>query len=563
MDKIELLNIFDRISKGLEYKGELPFKIKAYAEVQYALEGFTWDEIKTLSKNGKLTEIQGIGKGIASKISEYVDTGKIQYYEDLMKEIPEGIFEFFSIRGLGGKKIKTISEKLGISSVGELEYACRENRLLLLEGFGEKTQDKILKGIEEIKRYRGLHLFSDAQFVADEIVKEIKKIPSTLNVEIAGSIRRKKEVIRDIDLVVAVNDIASFSQSLSKVIDEGLKFNTEFLTFPTKYGISVDVFPVKQKDFYLSLILVTGSEKFVSELHKKGKEKNIELQSEKITLRNENELFEILGIPFIPPELREEYEEILELQNAGFINLIEDQDIRGILHIHSNDSDGSNSIEEIAIFCKNNGFSYTGISDHSKSAYYARGLREDDLLKQFEMIDELNKKLEDFRVLKGIECDILPDGNLDYDGDFLKKFDFVIASVHSKFNMEEDEMTERISRAVRNPATNILGHPTGRLLLGREGYKIDMEKIMDACSKYNVAIELNAHPQRLDIDWRYIRIAKSNGVKIAINPDAHNIYGIGDIKYGIGIARKGLLSKEDVINTYDINKIMEFFRKGK
>ncbi|HPC66525.1 MAG TPA: DNA polymerase/3'-5' exonuclease PolX [Syntrophorhabdaceae bacterium] len=564
MEQKNISQILEEIGTLLEIKGENPFKSKAYYNAARTISGL--DDLDGIIREKGLRKIKGIGDAIASKIEEYISTGRIEYLENLRKEIPPRLIELLQIPNLGPKKIKVLYDTLGITNIGELEYACRENRLITLPSFGEKTQEKILKGIEFLKKHKDEHLLGEIYPQAESIREKFLKIVSPSDMEICGSIRRRKEVVKDIDILVTGKDhesITNFFISLPEIEEVLLKGDTK-TSCRLKSGIEVDLRVVEKTSFPYAVMYFTGSKEHNVRLRGISKAKGFKLNEyglfegeQLIRCISEEEIYNILGLQYIPPELREDYGEVEAATEGRLPELIEMGDIKGIFHIHSEFSDGIDSIERLADRAKKMGMSYIGISDHSKSAYYAGGLKTEDILRQWDMIDRLNRRCQDFHIFKGIESDILPDGSLDYDEDILKGFDFVIASVHSGFNMKQEDMEKRIIRAIENPYTTMLGHLTGRLLLSRDGYPVDVKKIIEACSEKGVVIELNASPYRLDIDWRYLKYARERGVLISINPDAHSADGFYDIFYGVGIARKGWQEKKDILNARDLNGIKD------
>ncbi len=569
MDKKTVIDILNEIGLLLELKGENPFKIRAYYNAARALE--TLDEdIEVLVKNNKLKEVKGIGEAINKKITELINTGRLEYYENLKASIPEGLIEMIKIPGLGPKKIKTLYDKLDIKNIGELEYACLENRLVELPGFGEKTQKKILEGIKFVKRFSNQHLFSEACLEANLLKQYLLKTGLVIRCEIAGSIRRKKEIVKDIDILATTNNPQKLMESFveyDKTRDVIVKGDTK-TSITLESGINADLRVVKDEEYPYALHHFTGSKEHNTAMRHRAKRMGIKMNEyglfkgdTLIECYDEEEIFRKLNLSYIPPEIRENMGEIEAAEKGEIPVLVEQKDIKGVFHVHTNYSDGANTLTEMVYGSKELGYKYIGITDHSKSARYAHGLKEEDIQRQFDEIDRLNEKYSDIKILKGIESDILKDGSLDYEENLLKKFDFVIASVHSYFKMSKEEMTERIIKAVKNKYTTILGHLTGRLLLSRDGYDLDVYRVIDACAEYDKIIEINSNPHRLDIDWRYIKYAKEKGVKLAICPDAHRVKGLQDVKYGIGIARKGWLEAKDVINTYDEDKVYEIFKR--
>ncbi len=555
----------------LELKGENPFKVKAYANAARSVE-ILEEELNSMIREGRLQEIGGVGETLAHQITELAKTRRLQIYEELKAAIPQGHLEMLKIPNLGPKKIKALYDALGIKTVGELEYACLENRLVGLPGFGQKSQQKILQGIQQIKKYQGRYLYGETIGIAGELLKKILSHPKVLRAVLVGSLRRKMEVVRNINLLLSTDDPGEALEAFLKMPEvETVRFKDEGKgLYSLVSGIEVDLRITSEKVFPYALYHFTGSLSHLNAMSERAKrmgldlnEKGLYQESRLIPCKEEEEIFESLGLDFIPPELREDRGEIGAAEAHDLPHLIRDQDMKGAFHVHSFYSDGTSSIRAMAEAAKGTGFSYIGLSDHSKSAGYAGGLSLGKLQQQWREIEKVNEETEGFHIFRGTESDILPDGSLDYEEGVLKEFDFVIASVHSHFNMPLEEMTQRVIKAMRNPCTTILGHPTGRLLLAREPYAIDMIRIIDEAAKSGVAIELNAHPYRLDIDWRLCKYAKEKGVKIAINPDAHEGRGLKDTYFGVGIARKGWLEPEDILNTMDLEEMKNFLERRK
>ncbi len=562
-----IIEILKEIGTLLEIKGENPFKTNAYFNAAKTLS--VTENLDDIIKTKRLKQIKGIGEALSQKIEEYSETGRIAYYEELKKEIPPSLIELTAIPNLGPKKIKILYDELGITNAGELEYACKENRLVTLSGFGEKTQKKILKGIEFIKMHKGEFLYGDIFGISEVIRDRFKTIVKQEFVEICGSIRRKREVVKNVDILVCGEDrerLSSFFVSMPEIEEVTLKGDTK-ISCRLITGIEADLRMVSEAEFPFALLYFTGSKEHNIRLRDISKKKGWNLNEyglfdgdNPIYLHSEEEIYRALNLSYIPPELREDMGEIEAAEEGMLPDLVMLDDIKGVFHIHTEFSDGMDSVEKMAYAAREMGFSYIGVSDHSKSAYYAGGLKVDDIYRQWEIIDELNESNKNFHIFKGIESDILPDGSLDYDEKILEGFDFVIASIHSNFNLKKDDQMKRILKAIENPYTNMLGHPTGRLLLSRDGYDVDMRTIIDAAAEYNVIIELNASPYRLDIDWRHLRYAKEKGVLISINPDAHSAGGLIEVLYGIGIARKGWQEKKDILNTRTILDIKDIFK---
>jgi DNA polymerase (family 10) len=567
--KETVIQLLEEIAILLELTGENPFKSRAYQNAARNLEKIDTD-FKELAEQNRLSEIQGIGEAISKKLTELIKTGKLEYYEKLKASVPPGHLEMLKIPGLGPKKIHALHEQLGIKNVGELEYACLENRLVDLKGFGKKTQDNILAGIAKLKVYKERRLYAEVAAEADVLLNYLKKEKNILSISIAGSLRRGNETIKDIDILAATKNpekLAGHFTSYKQVENVTASGETK-VSVVLRSGINADLRIVTPDEYPYALHHFTGSKEHNTAMRSRAKDMGFKMNEyglfrgeENIKCKNEEELFGALKLQFIEPELRENMGEIQAAEKNELPKLVEEKYVRGIFHVHTNFSDGGESLENMAQAAKEMGLAYIGISDHSRSAAYAGGLKEDDIKKQHELIDKLNEKLKPFHIFKGIESDILPDGSLDYDEKTLARFDFVIAAVHSNFNMPAQEMTARVKNALQNEYTTMLAHPTGRLLLSREPYAVNMEEIIDTAAKSGKVIELNANAHRLDLDWRHCIYAKRKGVKIAINPDAHQITGLQDISFGIKIARKGWLAKGDCLNCMDLEEIKEYLNK--
>jgi DNA polymerase (family 10) len=529
MNTEEIAKALKITAQLMELHEENPFKIKSIANAAYRLDKTDVDlENKSLQD---MEKIEGIGKGIAAKIHELQTTGNLKELQSMMEITPVGVIEMLSIKGIGPKKVRQLWKELDIESVGELLYACNENRLITLKGFGAKTQAEVKKQIEFFLNNVGKFHYATVEQYALELVEIFKKKYSTDLVSLTGAIRRKSEIIEEIEILIATEN---------KIPEEELQ---------NSKNVKVLIYNCSEKDFYKRLFETTGSKEFLIE------EFNLA-----DNLKNEEEIFSSNKMQYIEPELRENASIINLARENKIPKLIEYTDLRGVLHNHSTYSDGLNTLKEMAVYCKELGYEYLGICDHSQSAFYAEGLKPEKVLEQHREIDLLNKELFPFKIFKGIESDILNDGSLDYEEDILKSFDFIVASVHSNLKMDEEKATQRLLKAIENPYTTILGHPTGRLLLSRPGYPINHKKIIDACAANNVIIELNAHPYRLDIDWRWIPYCLEKGVKISINPDAHEKSGYLDMYYGTCAARKGMLTKEMCFNTLSLSEIELYFK---
>ncbi len=573
MTKDKVASILSEIALLLELKGESSFKIRAYENAARALLQLD-EDLAELVKENRLGSIKGIGKALEQKITELITTGQLKYYEELKSQFPPGLFDLLRIPGLGAKKVRALYETLGITSVGELEYACKENRLVGLPGFGQKTQENILKGIDYCRLSSDKHLLHEAGAAAYDIQSRLKECPEVQEVSIAGSLRRQKELIKDIDLLVASDEpdvVMDFFVSLPGVEHITGKGGTK-ASVRMKSGIGVDMRVVSKAQYPYALHHFTGSKEHNAKLRHIAKSLGFKLNEyglwrleddSLVPCSSEAEIFARLGMTYIPPELREDMGEIESALNGSIPNLVKLSDLKGVMHVHTRYSDGSNTIAELVREAKQQGYSYLGISDHSRSAFYAGGLREDEIKRQHEEIDAFNEKDKDFYIFKGIESDILPDGSLDYEDRILDRFDFVIASVHSRFKMDACSMTKRILAALDNPYTTILGHPTGRLLLSRDGYSLDLDAILEKARERGVIIEINANPYRLDLDWRYVKKAMEMGIRLAVCPDAHSLSEISYMIFGVAMARKGWCEKDVIINCLEAEQLKVVLQRRK
>ena len=570
MNNKDVAQILEDIALLLEIQGENPFKARAYSNGARLLSGLDRD-VAELVVSGEIRSLKGIGPALSEKITELVTSGRLEYYERLKAAVPVGLLELLQVPQLGPKKIKMVHEKLGITSLGELEYACLENRLMDLPGFGEKTQETLLKGIAQLKKNRGQFLLGDAVELAEALVDRLRGIPGVDEVSLMGSVRRRREVIRDIDCVISSARQKTVLDAICRWPDLG---NPELpgegkACGKWEGGIPVEIQVVSGTAYPFALLYGTGSSEHREELTRYASSKGFSLTSRglsqsgiELTGRNEAEIYKALGLSWIPPELREGLGEIEAAALGGLPELVDEKDIRGVLHVHSDYSDGTVPIGEMAAAAQKLGYSYLGIADHSETARYAHGLERDRLRQQHEEIDRLNENFQGFVLLKGIELEILADGGLDYDESVWKTFDFIVASVHSRFKMNREEMTNRIVRALENPYVRILGHMTGRLLLAREPYEVDIERVLEAAARNGVSVELNANPHRLDIDWRHLRRSSSLGIPISINPDAHTPQGLKDTSFGVAMARKGWLTRAHVLNALDTEDMRRWLRRA-
>ena len=575
MTKSEIAAVLEEIGTLLELKGENPFKIRAYANAARSIEAWG-GSFSDLQDEEALGKIPGIGKSIADKIKELAATGSLKYLEELRAEFPAAILELFSISGLGAKKIKALYDKLQISSIEQLMKACQSGRVAKLPGFGETTQEKICKAIEERAKHSGYFQFGEIAQEAETLKSDLAGHPDSLQVDVAGSYRRRKEIVHDVDLVVATKKpepIMKFFVAhplVESIIAQGPTKSSVRL----RSGIQCDLRVVSTAEYPFALAYFTGDKEHNIELRSRALKRGWTLNEYRLAplppdpktkkqralkkipkVRDEAELYHALDLDFIPPELRENWGEFEAAERHSLPKLIEKENLRGAFHSHTTASDGHNSIEEMAEAAQALGLEYLGIADHSRSSIQAHGLDKAKLRAQAAAIRKLNKKFDGFRLFAGVECDILRDGSLDFGDDVLSELDFVVASIHSVFNLSEADMTRRIIRAISNPLVTILAHPTGRLLLKREPYVVDLPAVIDAAAETGTWIELNAAPKRLDLDWRWWPRAKEKGVKCVINPDAHRAERLQDLWFGIGIARKGWLTKEDIVNTFPLDKL--------
>jgi len=578
MNKKQVAAILDEMGTLFELKGENPFKCRAFHNASRIVDALT-EDIAALVQSGNLRKVKGIGEHLAEIITDLVTTGKSKEYEQLKSSLPAGLLELVRIQGLGPKRIKVLYEKLNITSVAELKRAAEQHKLATLEGFGKKTEENILKGIEQLAKTSNKHLYAEAKESAETILKAITALKEVQRCDIAGSLRRKKEIIGDIDIVVSAEenhrkkifDTFVSHPEVASVVARGDTKSSVIL----KKGIQCDLRIVEDREYPFALNYFTGSKEHNVEMRSlartfgwslneyaftpiegDGKKKSKALPK----CRDEADIYNALGLSYIPPELRENMGEIEAARKHAIPHLVEERDLRGTFHCHTTYSDGANTLQEMVQAARALGWEYLGIADHSQSAAYAGGLTPERVKKQHAEIDALNETLKGFRIFKGSEVDILADGSLDYPDNILATFDYVVVSIHSKFKMTEAEATKRVIRALKNKYVTILGHPTGRLLLSREGYPINMTEVINAAADYGKSIEINAHPLRLDLDWRLVKYAKEKGVPICINPDAHNTDGLKDVIYGVGIARKGWLESRNVVNTWKMKDVDKFFR---
>jgi len=592
MTKEKIADALEEIATLLELKDENPFKIRAYQNAARSIEAFG-ASFSDLQNQETLEKIPGVGKAIAAKISELATTGGLKFLDELRAEFPSAILELFSIPGLGAKKIKALYEQLKISSIADLQTACESGQVAKLPGFGETTQTKICNAIANRTKHVGSFQFGEIAAEAEHLRSDLAAHPDASQVSVAGSFRRRKEIVRDLDFIVASKSPEAITEFFCAhpLVESLIARGPTKTSVRLKSGIQCDLRVISNVEYPFALNYFTGSKEHnivmrnralhrgwtlneyrlgpaptlekadlpESPAKRRGKT-NVEgalvpRRAKILAINDETELYRALGLDFIPPELRENCGEFEAAENGKLPRLIELENLRGTFHCHTTASDGHNSLEEMVAAAQELGLEYIGIADHSRSSVQAHGLDAARLNVQRAQIRKLQSTLSDIHVFSGIECDVLRDGSLDFDDEILAQLDFVVASVHSTFNLSEVDMTKRVIRAISNPFVTMLAHPTGRLLLKREGYAIDIPAVIEAAAETGTWIELNAAPKRLDLDWRWWPLAKSKGVRCVINPDAHRVSRLQDLWFGIGAARKGWLTKEDVTNCLPLVKI--------
>lgn len=569
MKNHEIATMFERIADVLELKGENRFRINSYRKAARIIGDLT-EDIEETARTEKLKDIPGIGEGMAERIIEYINTGRMSTYDEVMKDVSEETVTLMQIPGLGPKTVAMLNKKLGITGLNDLEKALKEGRLKGLPGIKEKKIENIFKGIELFKTSQQRISIGIAYPLVKGIVEKLKKNSRIKDIQAAGSLRRMKETVGDIDILAAGTEgeeiIKSFvsMQGVTRVLAAG---DTKG-SIRVEEGVQVDMRVVHEDEFGAALQYFTGSKEHNIHLREIAKKKGLKISEygifrgeKKIGGRLEDEIYKALGMDWIPPELRENRGEI-EVAHAGKLpDLVKLSDIKGDLHNHSNWSDGNSTFEEMARHAMKMGYQYLVVSDHSKSLHVAGGLKDEELLEEIEEIDKLNKKFKGFTLLKATEVDIKADGSIDFPDELLEKLDVVVASIHSGFKQEKQKITDRIIAAVRNPYVNIIAHPTGRLISKREGYEVDLDKVIEACAETGTALEVNCHYDRLDLNDIYCKRAKDAGAMVAISTDSHHVDHMWMIELGIGIARRGWLEAKNVINTLPLNKLKAFCKK--
>lgn len=567
LKNLELSRIFEQIARILKIKGENPFKIRAYEKIVLVLENLPID-IETIYRQGGLNDIPGVGEGIAKKIEEFLTTSKLEYYEKLKETIPSGVIELLDISEVGPKTAKLLYEELGVDNIEKLEKAVKGHQIKNLPGMGEKSETNILRGIELYKRRKERVLLGTALPLAEEIAESLRQLKETDKISFAGSLRRKKETIGDIDILVTSQKPEKIMKTFISLpqVREILAEGPTKSSVITKDDIHIDVRVVEPISFGAALQYFTGSKAHNIRLRELAVKRGLKINeygvfdvktNRRIAGEREEEIYQILNLPFIPPELREDRGEIKAAQENKLPELIKYSQIRGDLHLHTKWSDGAHTIRQMAEAAKKRGYKYIAITDHSQSLKFAGGLTEERLREQAEEIQKLNRKLDDFTILTGIEVDIKSNGNLDFSDEILSKLDVVVAAIHSGFKQESKIITERLVGAMQNRFVSIIAHPTGRLIGYRESYQVDINKIMTLAVETGTILEINAYPERLDLNDVHCRMAKDRGVQLAIETDAHSIDGLEFMNLGVDVARRGWLEEKDVINTLPLDKLLK------
>jgi DNA polymerase (family 10) len=571
MDKESVATILEEIGTLLEVQGENRFRTQAYYNGARAIRQLE-EDLAALIDEGRLADVPGIGKALQEKVTLLVRTGSLPFHEELKRKTSAGLLELLRLPGLGPRKVKAIYDELGIDDLEKLKQACEEGRVAALKGFGEKTQKKILEGVEFLGKVGQRIRLDQAEALAQDLIDGLRQCPGIIRMEVCGSLRRRKETINDIDILVSADDpspIMDCFESLPGVaglVGRGDTKCSVVVNIGLGSGrtarINADLRIVRDDQFPFALHYFTGSKDHNVAVRARAQQRGLKLNEYAlagdgriIACRDEADLFRALGMDYVPPELREHTGEIDAASEHRLPALVELDDLQGTFHCHTDWTDGRATLDEMVEAARKRGLRYLGIADHSQNLAMANGLTPERVRQQLKEIDRVNERLKALRVLKGTECDILPDGSLDFNDEVLATFDYVVASVHSRFQMSREEMTARIVRALSNPYVTMLGHATGRLLLSREGYKLDLEAVLQAAARHGKMIEINSDPHRLDIDWVHCKRAKALGIKLVINPDAHSTDGLDLVRYGVDVARRGWLEKKDVFNTETVAQV--------
>jgi DNA polymerase (family 10) len=567
MDKLQVAAILEEIGTLLELQGESPFRCNAYHNGARAIEQLG-EDLATVVSEGRLGEIPGIGTTLREKITTLVTTGKLPYHDELRKKTPPGLLDLLRIQNLGPKRVKILYDLLGIDTLDKLAEACESGRVAKLKGMGEKTQQKILEGIQSLRQMGSRVRIDQALALANQVIDGLRTAPGIIRMELCGSLRRRRETIRDIDILVSSDAPGPIMErfvslpGVSQIIAHGPTKSSILVQGDGRLFMNADLRIVSDEQFPFALHYFTGSKEHNIAVRQRAQHYGLKLNEyelagphKRIPCRDEADIFRALDLEYIPPELRENTGEIDAAAEGELPDLVALDDIQGVFHNHTTYSDGHNSVEEMALAAQALGLKYLGLADHSQSLTVANGLSPERVRQQQAEIDRVNKRLTGFKIFKGSECDILADGKLDYNDETLATFDYVVASVHSHFKQSREEMTARIIKAIRNPHVTMLGHATGRLLMRREGYQVDLEAVLQAAAESGTMIEINAHPERLDLDWIHCKRAKALGVKIVINPDAHSSGELALYRYGVDVARRGWLEKRDLFNTKSLAEV--------
>lgn len=563
MNKDQIIEVLENIGRLLELKGENAFKVRAYVNGARALESMS-EDLAVVVEEGRLGKVDGIGKALEEKITTLCRDGRLDYYHELRAEFPADIFTLFDLRGIGAKKIKVLFDRLGVSSISSLQRACEDGSVAGLEGFGEKSAENFLKAIADRKKSAGVFTMRDVEGVARRLLDDFRSHPEVLLAEIAGSYRRGKETLHDLDLIVASASPEIVSEDFvgHELVESVLAQGATKSSVQLAGGLQCDLRVVSNAEYPFALNYFTGSKEHNVRMRNRALERGWSLNEYRFSeakgrtlkeaipeVREETDIYRALGLEFVPPELREDRGEFEAAEAGTLPKLIEWPNLRGTFHNHTTASDGRSSLEQMANAARELGLEYLGIADHSKASVQANGLNAKRLAEQGKEIDALNAGYgEGFRIFKGVECDILKDGSLDFPDEVLDTLDYVVASIHGSLQLDEATMTKRIIRAISNPRVTMLGHLTGRLLTMRDPYAVNVPAVIDAAAETGTIIELNCNPRRLDMDWRWWPLAKEKGVRCAINPDAHSTQGLQDLVFGVRVARKGWLTRKDVVN---------------
>jgi DNA polymerase (family 10) len=577
MDKDQVAAILAEIGTLLELQGENPFRVNAYHNGARAVQQLG-EDLGEVVRSGRLGEVPGIGDTLREKITTLVTTGRLPFYEELRRKFPPGLLEIMRIQGLGPKKVKALWEQVGVDDLDKLKAACEDGRVAKLRGFGAKTQENILEGIRFLAEMGNRVRIDQASTMAQALAEGLRALPGVIRLEVCGSLRRRRETIKDIDLLVSADDPMPIMEAFVKmpgviqVTGQGSTKSSVVVQRITGSGaritLNADLRVVSDAQFPYALHHFTGSKEHNIRMRARAQSMGLKMneyelagEGGNVPCKDEVDIFRALGLAYIPPEMREDTGEVDAAEKNAVPHLVEVGDIQGLFHNHTVWSDGTNTVEEMARAAKALGLKYLGFGDHSQSLTVANGLTPERVRAQQEEIDGVAKRVKGIKLFKGIECDILEDGSLDYDDEVLARFDYVVASVHSYFNQPREVMTERILKALRNPYVTMLGHATGRLLLRREGYAVDLEAVLTEAAKTGTLIEINADPHRLDLDWVHCKRAKALGVQLVINPDAHSTGGLGNYTFGLDVARRGWLEKGNVFNTRSAAEVAKWLEQ--